>query len=63
MMKCMRCKTGRVFIDRVFSQYDHLELYCMQCAKRWVFHKQGSKFAKWLMRKEAERAQAYGTFS
>jgi hypothetical protein len=63
MMTCKRCKGGRVFIDRVFSQYDHLELYCLMCAKRWVFHKQGSKFATWLLRKEAERAQAYGTFS
>jgi hypothetical protein len=54
-LACKRCK-GRVFIDRVFSAEEHLELYCGACGKRWIFHDSGTHnvFVKWLMRKEKE---------
>lgn len=48
-----------MFVDRVFLSYDHLELYCLICGKREIYHtpdKYGSK-VKWIMDKEKERAR------
>jgi NAD-dependent SIR2 family protein deacetylase len=54
-MWCSKCK-GRVFIDRVFSQMMHTELYCIMCGKRWMINKEMSAFGKWLdQREEAYR--------
>jgi hypothetical protein len=46
-MTCTRCK-GRVFVDRVFSQKLHMELFCILCGKRWMISKESSAFGKWL---------------
>jgi len=43
MMHCRRCG-GRVFIDRVFSQKLHIELYCLLCGRRWMINKEMSIF-------------------
>lgn len=51
MMKCGKCK-GRVFIDRVFSQKLHVELFCMMCGKRWMINKDTSALGKWLEKSE-----------
>jgi hypothetical protein len=32
MMTCKKCG-GRVFVDRVFSQKLHVELFCIMCEK------------------------------
>ena len=54
-MWCSKCK-GRVFIDRVFSQMMHTELYCIMCGKRWMINKEMSAFGRWLdQREEAYR--------
>ena len=54
-MWCVKCN-GRVFIDRVFSQKLHMELYCIMCGKRWMINKESSIFGKWLdQREEAYR--------
>jgi hypothetical protein len=41
-MYCGRCSTkerkSRVFVDRVFTSQLHLEMYCLTCGKRWMFH-------------------------
>jgi len=50
-MWCGKCN-GRVFIDRVFSQKLHAELYCIMCGKRWMINKEMSKLGKWLDQKE-----------
>lgn len=50
-MWCVKCN-GRVFIDRVFSQKLHMELYCIMCGKRWMINKESSIFGKWLEQKE-----------
>jgi hypothetical protein len=50
-MKCGKCK-GRVFIDRVFSQKLHVELFCMMCGKRWMINKDTSALGKWLEKSE-----------
>jgi DNA-directed RNA polymerase subunit RPC12/RpoP len=47
MMKCQKCN-GRVFVDRVFSQKLHTELFCILCGKRWMINKETSAFGKWL---------------
>ena len=60
-LQCTKCK-GRVLVDRVFLSYDHLELYCMVCGKRWMYNhpdKHGDT-ARWIMRVEKLRAKVTG---
>lgn len=51
MIHCKKCG-GRVFVDRVFSQKLHMELFCIMCGKRWMINKETSVLGKWLERKE-----------
>ena len=51
-MFCSKCN-GRIFIDRVFSQKLHIELYCIMCGKRWMINRETSKLGKWLDQKES----------
>lgn len=46
-MKCSKC-SGRVFVDRVFSQKLHVELFCIMCGKRWMLNKDRSALGRWL---------------
>lgn len=62
MMFCMKC-SGRVFIDRVFSQKLHTELFCIMCGKRWMINKETSRFGKWLERKEREHEKSFSISS
>lgn len=50
-MQCKKC-TGRVFIDRVFSQKLRFELFCIMCGKRWIIKKDGNALGKWLEKSE-----------
>jgi len=54
MMKCMRCN-GRVFVDRVFSQKLHVELFCILCGKRWMINKDTSALGRWLEQVEKNK--------
>lgn len=54
MMKCGKCK-GRVFIDRVFSQKLHVEMFCIMCGKRWMINKDTSPLGRWIERKEKNK--------
>jgi hypothetical protein len=54
MMKCARCK-GRVFVDRVFSQKLHVELFCILCGKRWMINKDTSALGRWLEQVEKNK--------
>lgn len=56
MMTCKKCD-GRVFIDRVFSQKLHIELFCIMCGKRWMINKETSVFGKWLEKRDLEQAK------
>jgi hypothetical protein len=38
MLSCGKC-SGRVFIDRSYCSYGHIELFCIRCGKRWESHK------------------------
>ena len=51
MMNCKRCG-GRVFIDRVFSQKLHIELFCILCGRRWMINKETNTLGRWLEQKE-----------
>ena len=51
MMKCGKCK-GRVFVDRVFSQKLHVELFCIMCGKRSMINKDTSPLGRWLEQAE-----------
>ena len=54
MMFCSKCN-GRVFVDRVFSQKLHVELFCIMCGKRWMINKDTSALGRWLEQKEKDK--------
>lgn len=54
MMFCSKC-SGRVFVDRVFSQKLHVELFCIMCGKRWMINKDTSALGRWLEQKEKDK--------
>jgi hypothetical protein len=56
-MWCSKCN-GRVFVDRVFSQKLHVELFCIMCGKRWMVNKETSVFGKWLEKADREHAKS-----
>ena len=60
-IECSKCE-GRMLVDRVFSSYDHLELYCLVCGKREIFNKPESSgdIPKWIMRAEKLRLKMIG---
>jgi hypothetical protein len=55
-MTCKKCQ-GRVFVDRVFSQKLHIELFCIMCGKRWMVNKDMNVFGRWLEQKDKEHAK------
>ncbi len=56
-MTCQKCH-GRVFVDRIFSEKSHIELFCILCGKRWMLDKEKSRFAAVLLKQETEHAHA-----
>ena len=62
MMHCKRCG-GRVFVDRVFSQKLHMELFCILCGRRWMISKYMNKFGQRLDEIDNEHAKSYSTSS
>jgi hypothetical protein len=61
-MWCKKCG-GRVFVDRVFSQKLHMELFCIMCGKRWMVNKETSGFGKWLEKRENLNLKSFGISS
>jgi hypothetical protein len=61
MIKCSKC-LGKVFVDRVFSTSEYLELYCIICGKREMYKnpENYSKRTRWIMRMERIRARKNG---
>ena len=47
-MTCMKCES-RVFFDRIYSDPNRAELFCMGCGKRWMI-KKDNPFAAWLLK-------------
>lgn len=62
MMTCQRCN-GRVFVDRVFSQKLHVELFCIMCGKRWMVNKETNAFGRWLEKIDKAHAKDYSISS
>lgn len=58
MMTCKKC-SGRVFVDRVFSQKLHIELYCIMCGKRTMINRETSAFGRWLDQKEENYKKSF----
>lgn len=56
-MRCEKCN-GRIFVDRVFSQKLHVELFCMMCGKRWMINKDTNSLGKWLEKLEKVKEKA-----
>ena len=61
-MWCSKCG-GRVFVDRVFSQKLHMEMFWVMCGKRWMINKETSAFGKWLDQVENLNQKNYGISS
>ena len=61
-MTCISCG-GRVFLDRVFSQKLHAELFCVLCGKRWMLNKETNALARWLENKEKEHLKSFSISS
>ena len=61
-MHCRKCG-GRVFVDRVFSQKLHVELFCIMCGKRWMINKDRNALGIWLEQKESEQLKDLSIFS
>jgi 5-methylcytosine-specific restriction endonuclease McrA len=60
LLNCKKCE-GRVFVDRVHSAYDHLEIFCINCGERKMFHPP-SRFDKdiqWLDKIEKSRVKIW----
>jgi hypothetical protein len=49
---------GRVFVDRIFSERKHVELFCINCGARWMLDKTKNVFAAWLVSVEEAHANA-----
>ena len=61
-MMCKRCG-GRVFVDRVFSQKLHVELFCLICGRRWMINKDTSALGRWLEKREQDYQKNLSIFS
>jgi rRNA maturation protein Nop10 len=61
MIKCSKC-SGKMFVDRVFLSYNHLELSCIICGKREMYPhpERHGKRERWIMQMERIRAKANG---
>ena len=55
-MKCMKC-TGKLFLDRTFSDNKTFEVYCIMCGVR-KFVGKDTGFGKWLQAKETARLRS-----
>ncbi len=58
MINCKKCN-GRVFIDRQYTEINHIELYCIVCGSRFFFHPPSQTLeGRWLLKKEQLRAKS-----
>lgn len=48
-----------MLVDRVFTTSIHLEIYCINCGRRKMFHypENCGDYAIWIFQKEKERAK------
>jgi predicted nucleic-acid-binding Zn-ribbon protein len=61
-LMCSKCY-AKMFVDRVFLTQEHLELYCLRCGRREMYHhpnKHGERI-QWIMSVEKMRARRNGS--
>ena len=57
-MNCKKCN-GKMFVDRIHSNTDHLETYCIRCGNRKFYHPPSdSSEGTWLLQKEKSKAKS-----
>jgi DNA-directed RNA polymerase subunit RPC12/RpoP len=57
MLKCLKCK-GKMFVDRLYTTIDHIEIFCVRCGERRFFHPPtNSKEGRWILQKELLKAK------
>lgn len=56
-MNCNRCKAGKMFLDRVFTDNSSFEASCLHCGHREFIGK-GSELGLWLTKIEKRRVRA-----
>ena len=58
MQKCGKCK-GRMFVDRMYSAPNHLEIFCIMCGSRKFYRNFTEKDTEaiWLAKMESQRAK------
>jgi hypothetical protein len=56
-MNCKKCD-GKMFVDRIHTNIDHLETYCIRCGNRKFYHPPSdSAEGTWLLQKEKSKAK------
>jgi hypothetical protein len=55
-MKCNRCRAGRLFLDRVFTDNMSFELACLHCGTRKYINKK-TELGQWLTKRESRMAR------
>lgn len=55
-MNCNRCKTGKMFLDRVFSDNVSFEASCLHCGHR-EFIRKDTELGQWLNKREVKLAR------
>lgn len=52
-MTCMKC-SGKMYLDRTFSDNENFEVYCISCGIRKFVNKK-TEFGKWLAKMERQQ--------
>lgn len=54
-IKCPKC-SGKIVVDRIFTKWNTLEIFCMNCGYRKLWDKADEKggVVAWLMKNERE---------
>lgn len=55
-LTCPKC-SGKMFVDRVYTEESHLEVFCIMCGKRKMYDTTKDNI-KWLVRLEKLVAKA-----
>lgn len=59
MISCSKCR-GRMFVDRVHTASDHMEIFCVTCGMRIMFHPPAEyRSIKWLVEAEGSLLKSY----
>lgn len=47
-----------MFVDRVYTAHNHVELFCVKCGARKFYHNSNEAEALWIMKMESKRRAA-----